>query len=69
MYAKAHKVRGRPKATAQYVGCAAQIRQRQRLTASMGLEFFAACPKMKHQEGDSFVSHFSSWKKGITPDN
>ena len=38
------------------------------LKAAMGEEFSAAFLKMKHQEWNSFVSHFSRWEKEHTLD-
>ena len=58
----------RPETPAQYAGWSAGIRQRQGLKAAMGKEFSDAYLKMKHQEWDSFVSHFSRWEKDNTLD-
>ncbi|MDG2404066.1 MAG: type III glutamate--ammonia ligase [Paracoccaceae bacterium] len=68
MYAEGHKVRGAPKLPLNMLDALREYDKDKGLKTSMGLEFSAAYLKMKHQEWDSFVSHFSSWEKDNTLD-
>ncbi len=38
------------------------------LKQAMGIEFSAAYLKMKHEEWNDYVSHFSDWEKANTLD-
>ena len=68
MYAEGHKVRGAPKLPLNMLDGLREYDKDKVLKAAMGKEFSDAYLKMKHQEWDSFVSHFSRWEKDNTLD-
>lgn len=68
MYAEGHKVRGAPKLPLNMLDALREYDKDKELKAMMGAEFSSAFLKMKHQEWDSFVSHFSRWEKEHTLD-
>ena len=68
MYAEGHKVRGAPKLPLNMLDALREYDKDKSLKAALGLEFSAAYLKMKRQEWDSFVSHFSSWERDNTLD-
>ena len=68
MYAEGHKVRGAPKLPLNMLDALREYDKDKSLKAMMGAEFSAAFLKMKHQEWNSFVSHFSRWEKENTLD-
>jgi glutamine synthetase len=68
MYAEGHKVRGAPKLPLNLLDALRTYDKDKALKAAMGEEFSAAYLKMKHQEWNSFVSHFSQWEKDHTLD-
>ncbi|MDA9822426.1 type III glutamate--ammonia ligase [Paracoccaceae bacterium] len=68
MYAEGHKVRGAPKLPLNMLDGLREYDKNKGLKAAMGKEFSDAYLKMKHQEWDSFVSHFSRWEKDNTLD-
>ena len=68
MYAEGHKVRGAPKLPLNMLDGLREYDKNKGLKAAMGQEFSAAYLKMKYQEWDSFMSHFSSWEKDNTLD-
>ena len=68
MYAEGHKVRGAPKLPLNMLDALRAYDRDKGLKAMMGEEFSAAFLKMKHQEWNSFVSHFSRWEKENTLD-
>ena len=68
MYAKGHKVRCAPKLPLNMLDGLREYDKDKGLKAAMGKEFSDAYLKMKHQEWDSFVSHFSRWEKDNTLD-
>jgi glutamine synthetase len=68
MYAEGHKVRGAPKLPLNMLDGLREYDKDKGLKAAMGREFSDAYLKMKHQEWDSFVSHFSRWEKDNTLD-
>ncbi|NVO58668.1 type III glutamate--ammonia ligase [Rhodobacteraceae bacterium B1Z28] len=68
MYAEGHKVRGAPKLPLNMLDALREYDKDKELKAAMGDEFSAAYLKMKHQEWNSFVSHFSRWEKENTLD-
>ncbi len=68
MYAEGHKVRGAPKLPLNMLDALRAYDRDKGLKASMGDEFSAAFLKMKHQEWNSFVSHFSEWERVNTLD-
>ena len=68
IYAEGHKVRGAPKLPLNMLDGLREYDKDKGLKAAMGKEFSDAYLKMKHQEWDSFVSHFSRWEKDNTLD-
>ena len=68
MYAEGHKIRGAPKLPLNMLDGLREYDKDKGLKAAMGKEFSDAYLKMKHQEWDSFVSHFSRWEKDNTLD-
>ncbi len=68
MYAEGYKVRGAPKLPLNMLDALRAYDKDKGLKEMMGEEFSAAFLKMKHQEWDSFVSHFSRWEKDNTFD-
>ena len=68
MYAEGHKVRGAPKLPLNMLDGLREYDKDKGLKDAMGKEFSDAYLKMKHQEWDSFVSHFSRWEKDNTLD-
>ena len=68
MYAEGHKVRGAPKLPLNMLDGLREYDKNKSLKAAMGQEFSTAYLKMKYQEWDSFMSHFSSWEKDNTLD-
>ncbi len=68
MYAEGHKVTDAPKLPLNMLDALREYDKDDELKAMMGEEFSAAYTKMKHQEWNSFVSHFSHWEKEHTLD-
>ena len=68
MYAEGHKVRGAPKLPLNMLDGLREYDKDKSLKAAMGQEFSDAYLKMKHQEWDSFMSHFSHWERDNTLD-
>ena len=68
MYAEGHKVRGAPKLPLNMLDGLREYDKNKSLKAAMGQEFSAAYLKMKYQEWDSFMLHFSSWEINNTLD-
>ncbi|MEM1430365.1 MAG: type III glutamate--ammonia ligase [Pseudomonadota bacterium] len=68
MYAEGHKVRGAPKLPLNLLDALRAFEKDKVLKAAMGEEFSAAFVKLKHQEWNSFVSHFSRWERDHTLD-
>jgi glutamine synthetase len=68
MYAEGHKVHGAPKLPLNMLDALREYEKNESLKAALGLEFSAAYLKMKRQEWDSFVSHFSTWERDNTLD-
>ena len=68
MYAEGHKVKGAPKLPLNMLDALREFDKDKGLKAAMGDEFSAAYLKMKHQEWNSFTSHFSQWEKDNTLD-
>ena len=68
MYAEGHKVRGATKLPLNMLDGLREYDKDKGLKAAMGKEFSDAYLKIKHQEWDSFVSHFSRWEKDNTLD-
>ena len=68
MYAEGHKVTDAPKLPLNMLDALREYDKDIELKAMMGEEFSSAYMKMKHQEWNSFVSHFSHWEKEHTLD-
>ena len=68
MYAEGHKVRGAPKLPLNLLDALREYDKDKGLKEAMGLEFSAAYLKMKMQEWNSYVSHFSQWERDNTLD-
>ena len=68
MYAKGHTVRGAPKLPLNMLDALRAYDKDKVLKDAMGKEFSDAYLKLKMEEWNSFVSHFSSWEKENTLD-
>ncbi len=68
MYAEGHKVKGAPKLPLNLLDALREYDKDKSLKAAMGNEFSSAYLKLKQQEWNSFVSHFSRWEKEHTLD-
>ncbi|MFN3211011.1 MAG: type III glutamate--ammonia ligase, partial [Roseovarius sp.] len=68
MYAEGHKVRGAPILPLNMLDALRLYNKDKELKAMMGEAFSSAFLKMKRQEWDSYVSHFSQWEKDHTLD-
>ena len=68
MYAEAHKVRGAPKLPLNMLDALRAFDRDKGLKTALGEEFSTAYLKMKMQEWNSYVSHFSAWEKENTLD-
>ena len=68
MYAEGHKVRGAPKLPLNMLDALRAFDRNKVLKTALGDEFSTAYLKMKMQEWNSYVSHFSAWEKENTLD-
>ncbi len=68
MYADGHTVTDAPKLPLNMLDALREYDKDAELKAAMGEEFSSAFLKMKRQEWDSFVSHFSRWEQEHTLD-
>ena len=68
MYAEGHKVRGAPKLPLNMLDALRAFDRDKGLKTALGDEFSTAYLKMKMQEWNSYVSHFSAWEKENTLD-
>ena len=68
MYAEGHKVEDAPRLPLNLLDALRAFEADGALTASMGAEFSAAFLKLKRDEWNSFVSHFSRWEREHTLD-
>jgi glutamine synthetase len=68
MYAEGHKVRGAPRLPLNMLDALRAYDKDKALKAAMGDEFSAAFLKLKMQEWNSYVSHFTQWEKDNTLD-
>ena len=68
MYAEGHKLRGAPKLPLNMLDALRAYNRDKELKAMMGDEFSEAFLKLKHQEWNAFVSHFSTWERENTLD-
>ena len=68
MYADGHLVEDAPKLPLNLLDALRAYDSDETLKAAMGTEFSEAFLKLKRQEWDSFVSHFSTWERVNTLD-
>ncbi len=68
MYAEGHKVEGAPKLPLNLLDAIRAYDNDSELKAALGEEFSDAFMKLKTQEWNSFVSHFSNWEREHTLD-
>ncbi|MGB7287873.1 MAG: type III glutamate--ammonia ligase [Salaquimonas sp.] len=68
MYAEGHKVTGAPKLPLNLLDALRAYDKDKDLKSSMGEEFSSAYLKLKHQEWNSYASHFSQWERDNTLD-
>ena len=68
MYAQGHTVRGAPRLPLNMLDALRAYDKDKGLKDAMGKEFSDAYLKLKMEEWNSFVSHFSSWEKENTLD-
>ena len=68
MYAEGHKVRGAPRLPLNMLDALRAYDRDKGLKEAMGEEFSAAYLKLKQDEWNAFVSHFSTWEKQNTLD-
>jgi glutamine synthetase len=68
MYAEGHTVTGAPKLPLNMLDALRAYDDDAELKSVMSDEFSTAYLKLKHQEWNSFVSHFSRWEKEYTLD-
>ena len=68
MYAQGHTVRGAPKLPLNMLDALRAYDKDKGLKEAMGKEFSDAYLKLKMEEWNSFVSHFSSWERENTLD-
>ncbi|MEM8580592.1 MAG: type III glutamate--ammonia ligase [Pseudomonadota bacterium] len=68
MYSEGHKARGAAKLPLNMLDALRAYDKDKALKAAMGEEFSAAFLKLKHEEWNSFVSHFSRWEQQHTLD-
>ncbi|WP_135504972.1 type III glutamate--ammonia ligase [Roseovarius aestuariivivens] len=68
MYAEGHKVKGAPKLPLNMLDALRAYDKDKGLKAAMGEEFSQAFIKLKTNEWNSYMSHFSQWEKDNTLD-
>lgn len=68
MYAEGHKVRGAPKLPLNMLDAIREYDKDKELKKMMGDDFSSSYIKMKMQEWNSFVTHFSKWERDHTLD-
>ncbi|PRD38778.1 type III glutamate--ammonia ligase [Gemmobacter lutimaris] len=68
MYQQGHTVKGAPKLPLNLLDALREYDKDKTLKAMMGEEFSSAYLKLKNQEWNSFVSHFSRWEHENTLD-
>lgn len=68
MYAEGHKVRGAPKLPPNLLDALRIFDKDKALKAMLGDTFSAAYIKLKMQEWDSYMGHFSAWERENTLD-
>lgn len=68
MYTEGHKVKGAPKLPLNLLDALREYDKDKTLKSAMGEDFSAAYLKLKHQEWNSYVSHFTQWERDHTLD-
>ncbi len=68
MYEEGHTVKNAPRLPLNLLDALREFDKDRTLKSAMGKEFSAAYLKLKRQEWDSFVSHFSNWEREHTLD-
>jgi len=68
MYTEGHKIKGAPKLPLNLLDALRAYDRDKSLKSAMGDEFSAAYLKLKHQEWNSYASHFTQWEKDNTLD-
>ena len=68
MYTQGHTVKNAPRLPLNLLDALREYDKNKTLKSMMGDAFSAAYLKLKHQEWNSFVSHFSSWEHETTLD-
>ena len=68
MYADGHKVRGAKKLPLNMLDALREFEKDKDLMTAMGAEFSAAFLKLKQNEWNAYLSHFSEWERANTLD-
>jgi glutamine synthetase len=68
MYADGHKVKGAPKLPLNLLDALRAFEKDKGLRAALGEEFASSFLKLKHQEWNSYASHFTEWERANTLD-
>ncbi len=68
MYSEGYKVKGAPKLPLNLLDALREFDKDKSLKSSLGEEFSAAYLKLKHQEWNSYTSHFTQWERDNTLD-
>ncbi|WFR95402.1 type III glutamate--ammonia ligase [Rhizobium tumorigenes] len=68
MYAEGHLVKDAPRLPLNLLDALREYDKDEGLKQAMGLEFSAAFVKLKHQEWNTYASHFTQWERDTTLD-
>ena len=68
MYQHGHTVKGAPKLPLNLLDALREFDKDKSLKAALGEEFSSAYLKLKHQEWNSYASHFTQWERDNTLD-
>ena len=68
MYSQGHTVKGAPKLPLNLLDALREFDKDKSLKAALGEEFSSAYLKLKHQEWNSYASHFTQWERDHTLD-
>jgi glutamine synthetase len=68
MYKDGHTVTGAPKLPLNLLDALREYEKDEGLQAAMGTDFSAAYLKLKHNEWNSYASHFTAWEREATLD-
>ena len=63
MYAEGHKVRGAPKLPLNMLDALREFDKDRTLKAALGEETSAAFLKLKNDEWNSYMQHFTEWER------